>query len=327
MQLRGPQNILRMLSTCSFYRPYQATHPPASTHLASTDDLLARFNLIPFYDKYVRPPPPPSAPVVDDKGKGRATSPIFDDIDSEKKKKNSYRHLIKDVPGKHSTKKDEYLATIMQIPPKQRIPIVPFDSRTQREAFTLNPEGIKGWNTGALILESAQAREDRRKRKELKKLARAQVQGLEPQPSTPAAIPAQPQLPQQSQQVRPHVPAVQIPQSTQAGATPTPTSATAPTFPRNGTPTSAAPKNAGIGALPSRAGTPAGTKGKKREHDTMDTLPVQQPLSANGAIGIGIIGAKAGSGGVRPRPIKKQRMDTQGQAREMPVQQPTPQGA
>lgn len=41
-------------------------------------------------------------------------------------------------------KKDDYLATIMQIPPKQHIPIVQFDAKTQMEAFTVSAEGIKG---------------------------------------------------------------------------------------------------------------------------------------------------------------------------------------
>jgi hypothetical protein len=41
-------------------------------------------------------------------------------------------------------KKDDYLSTIMQIPPKQRIKITPFDIKTQREAFTVSLEGLKG---------------------------------------------------------------------------------------------------------------------------------------------------------------------------------------
>lgn len=79
-------------------------------------------------------------------------------------------------------KKDDYLVTVMQAPPKQHIPIVQFDMKTQKEAFTVSAEGLKGvcfvctthtsivliplsqWNAGALILESAQAREDRKKR-------------------------------------------------------------------------------------------------------------------------------------------------------------------
>lgn len=54
--------------------------------------------------------------------------------------------LIDVVPaeGKHSLKKDDYLSTIMQIPPKQRIPITPFDLKTQREAFSVSLDGLKG---------------------------------------------------------------------------------------------------------------------------------------------------------------------------------------
>jgi hypothetical protein len=46
--------------------------------------------------------------------------------------------------GKHSLKKDDYLSMMMQIPPKQRIPITPFDVKTQRDAFTVSLEGLKG---------------------------------------------------------------------------------------------------------------------------------------------------------------------------------------
>jgi hypothetical protein len=51
--------------------------------------------------------------------------------------------------------------------------------------------------------------------------------------------------------------------------------------------------------------------------------------AVNGQARPPVMNAKAGSGGIRPRPIKKQRMDTQGQSRDVsqPVQQPTPQGA
>ena len=87
------------------------------------------------------------------------------------------------VAGKHSMKKDEYLATMMQVPEKQKIAIVPFDTRTQREAFSIGLDGLKGvrlscvcsrrrgltgagvqWNMTALVAESPQAREDRKKR-------------------------------------------------------------------------------------------------------------------------------------------------------------------
>jgi hypothetical protein len=48
------------------------------------------------------------------------------------------------ITGKHSMKKDDYLTTIMQVPSKQRIPITPFDLKTQREAFSVSLEGLKG---------------------------------------------------------------------------------------------------------------------------------------------------------------------------------------
>lgn len=102
------------------------THPP---HLSSTQDLLARFSLLSAYDKYVRPfaapaeigldqngpaSTLPSASGVPEKGKGKevmdtpGSSGIADGGDGdddeatgkgEKKKKNTYKHLIKGVPG------------------------------------------------------------------------------------------------------------------------------------------------------------------------------------------------------------------------------------
>ena len=188
------------------------TGPPLpETLLASTQDLISRFNLLPAYDKYVRPTILPatgpsatdlpdisafdqtanSTPSVQgaapglDKGKGKekdammvdsqagmgvpltggpGVAVIADDATDkgEKKRKNTYKHLIKGIPGtfpgycqdavfkvtfgsgKHSMKKDDYLATMMLIPPKQRMEIVPFDARTQRDAFTVSLEGLKG---------------------------------------------------------------------------------------------------------------------------------------------------------------------------------------
>lgn len=94
-------------------KPVSAAPPP---RLASTHDLLARFHLLPAYDKYVRPPPddPPEPQEKPDNGKGKArehsTAPQTpggdhdrDDDDAAQtkgeKKKNSYKHLIKGVPG------------------------------------------------------------------------------------------------------------------------------------------------------------------------------------------------------------------------------------
>lgn len=48
-------------------------------------------------------------------------------------------------------KKDDYLTTMIQVPPKQKISIQPFDLKTQREAFSVSLEGIKGvWLSFAL---------------------------------------------------------------------------------------------------------------------------------------------------------------------------------
>jgi len=149
------------------------SRPPP--YFKSTEDLLSKFQLLSAYDSYVRPflPPDDMSP---DKGKGkqRDMSPIpqphsvhindqDDDELDRRKTKNSYKHLIKGIPGsmtlciqfqpallltrptgKHSTKKDDFLTTIMQVPPKQRINIVPFDSVTQRDAFSVGLDGLKG---------------------------------------------------------------------------------------------------------------------------------------------------------------------------------------
>jgi len=73
-------------------------------------------------------------------------------------------------------------------------------------------------------------------------------------------------------------------------------------------------------------------RGVKREREA-DGPPVngsgvalpQQNLNGNGVVRpVTVVNAKAGSGGIRPRPVKKQRQDLQGNAREMPIQQPTP---
>ncbi|KAF9004000.1 hypothetical protein BDQ17DRAFT_1390390 [Cyathus striatus] len=395
--------------------------PPApplpKQHLESTQDLLGRFHLHDAYDKYVKShyatsaaeyaldaanassPGGSAMPVTPggvDKGKGRELDATMHTPGptGEKKKKNTYKHLIKGVPGKHSLKKDDFLSTIMVVPEKQRHKITPFDAKTQHDAFEVSLEGIKGWNINTLVLESAQAREDRKKRKELKRLAKAQQQAQQTQqqsgaPTAGSTPLAQPQLQAVPVQAPIPTPAAAsqgngIPRtagntrpSTPAGGgvgTPRPLS-TVPrpgsTVPRPGSavprPGSTAPaqtpQSHGLPYKP--VGTPLRTvtptvntamdvdyRGKKRDRD-------DAPLSANGngygngvmgngngyqqqqqamnGAGMGMmngsktaVGAKAGVAGVRPRPIKKQRVDMQGQARDVnaPVQQqPTPTGA
>jgi hypothetical protein len=108
---------------------------PPRQHLASTQDLLSRLQLLPAYDKYVRPPqssldgpldvkpnlngggntntqlPNPMSPLID-KGKGREVPVRGGDVDMHdpndgdeddvggKKKRNNYKHLIRGIPGK-----------------------------------------------------------------------------------------------------------------------------------------------------------------------------------------------------------------------------------
>ncbi|KAG6817669.1 hypothetical protein H0H87_005427 [Tephrocybe sp. NHM501043] len=430
-------------SSSLFLPPPPAPPKTQQTHLSSTQDLLSRFLLLPEYDKYVRPfaaptetgldllgptPVTPGATGVVDKGKGKETevgsvTPVAPDGDGDdeeggkgdKKQRNNYKHLIKGIPGKHSLKKDDYLTTTMLVPPKQRIQIAPFDGRTQREAFAVSLEGLKGWNPNALVLESAQAREDRKKRKEAKRLQKLQVQAaLAASVAQPQPIPAPPGSASNRPPMSNGTPR---PGSTAPLARPTPVTAgptapvqrpgsavqrpgsTKPPVPRTGSavprPGSAAPKNAlppvETSTTTPRIATPlrsAATstvtptsaipyqttfddkRGMKRERDE---LPVTAPPPVNrmGAPHVNgngngvaappkaIINAKAGTAGIRPRPLKKQRMvrvlhsflvpfnsiihlfysvylvanlfrsfqDMQGQARDVTVtQQPTPQG-
>ncbi|KAF9243504.1 hypothetical protein BU15DRAFT_86450 [Melanogaster broomeanus] len=314
------------------FLPPAVAYSQPQTFLASTQDLLARFHLHAAYEKNVRIPLSQSfAPASSSIAPSNPPHHPSPDVD-EKKKKNSYRHLIKSLPGKHSMKKDDYFTTVMQVPPKQRIPIVEFDARTQREAFTVSAEGLKGWNAGTLILESAQAREDRKKRKELKKLARAQALTPGPLPGTPSALPqSQPAPPHstipsaqqppgalQTPQGKPRVSAVTIPPpGGRSGTTPTPTSAT----PRSAVPT---------GVLPTGTTTPMPSvmAGRKRElEDVALQPPTPTTHSSNVNAPVGVVGARAGVGAARPRPVKKQRVDIQGQSRDVLMQQPTPQGS
>lgn len=184
--------------------------PPPRQHLASTQDLILRLQLLPAYDKYVRPHITPQGTLPDvssssnlnldaatntpaangfvlppipghvDKGKGREVPMPEGDVEmqdgdeeegkGDKKKKNNYKHLIKGIPGtflrlcheftlctvhdfgswltfpflgKHSMKKDDYLSTIIHVPPKQRLKIRRFDEKTQEDAFTVSLEGLK----------------------------------------------------------------------------------------------------------------------------------------------------------------------------------------
>ncbi|RXW17290.1 hypothetical protein EST38_g8566 [Candolleomyces aberdarensis] len=374
--------------------------PPPKQHLESTQDLLARFHLHSAYDRYVRPAIVPGNEATGggmgagassgDKGKGKEVdmdvgetgAKMGSDVvpgggedddeggggKGEKKKKNTYKHLIKGLP---------------------------------EDAFAVSPEGLKGWNANALVLESAQAREDRRKRKELKRLAnlaKAQQQQQQGQQQEQTAQPPAPGVPLQAPVPttapvtsfksqgsgtplgNPSTPrsavvsggtprpgsTVPRPGSTisrpgTASGTPAATpvqpvqSAAKPPVPRPG---STVPRpGSTIQGLPPRppsthpappvtsmkVSTPYGDqpRGQKRPRDEANPGQMTNGSNGNGAlngtsngtapVSGGVVppkpflSAKAGSAGVRPRPVKKQRVDTP-QSNGAVQQQPTPQG-
>ena len=113
----GP-SFLRQYGSLDFAdSPPRSGPPHPKPYFKSTEDLITRFQLLPAYDKYVRPFAPPVAQVgATDKGKGKEIPPLAasspaaagpaggddgeeeDGAKGEKKHKN-YRHLIKAVPG------------------------------------------------------------------------------------------------------------------------------------------------------------------------------------------------------------------------------------
>jgi len=189
----------------------------------------------------------------------------------------------------------------MQVPPKQRINIVPFDSTTQRDAFSVGLDGLKGWNVNTLISETPQAREDRRRKKELKKLAKSHALGNLSQHTSAAP--------------------------TQTDRTPGPRTTTPKIAPSNivGRPPVLTPTTTDP-VVPEHAPLDLSQKrGKKRElEETTTVSPQQNHRQATPPVTV-VIGAN----GVKQRPIKKQRVDVQVQVqtRDLPLQQqPTPQG-
>ncbi|KAI0833782.1 hypothetical protein BC628DRAFT_1527871 [Trametes gibbosa] len=359
--LAGPST---MPEVPSLYLPPPGRPPLPPPYFTSTQDLLSRFQLLPSYDKYVRPYAPPvnstsqaTSSGATEKGKGKekdipprdavVSSPAAhtpgaaqdgDEEDGAREKKfKNYRHLIKGIPGKHSMKKDDYLTNLMQIPPKQKIAITPFDLRTQRDAFSVSLEGLKGWNIHALVAESSQAREDRKRRKELKKQAKAQAQGI-PQSAagmgshTPLALPATPTAMSAPTLVGPISSVVPPRNSTpRPGVSKPPPTHQQPAQPRGRTPvgigTPRSMPRPGSGAVDQPSGLPM--RGIKRERENTtdtglqvngNTLPSAQHQEGARP---GLKGAKAGNAGIRPRPVKKQRLDTNGHA-HLPIQQPTP---
>ncbi|KDQ59198.1 hypothetical protein JAAARDRAFT_33930 [Jaapia argillacea MUCL 33604] len=380
--IAGPSNLSQNIP---LYLPPPAQPRPRS-YFTSTDDLLSRFHLLPAYDQYVRPYAAPiskdlatsPSATTTDKGKGKekeVTTPAAastpgglqdgddDESNERKKKKNNYRHLIKGIPGKHSMKKDDYLTTMIQVPPKQKVAITPFDVKTQRDAFAVSLDGIKGWNINTLVEESPQAREDRKKRKELKKLGKVQAvptpapsgavstpgpSHTVPTPASTSGVPVH-----RSNTPRPgalHPGTGQPPGRVATPAssnTPRPQPTSSHPLPTIPAPIARPPGINQHASTPSSNSTAARAtpdpfnRGKKRERDESSTPVVHSnqphpgsgvPSLQNGTTvnGTGhnakpIVSARAGVPGARPRPIKRQRME-HGQSNQVPVQQPTPQG-
>ncbi|ORY52194.1 hypothetical protein BCR35DRAFT_296965 [Leucosporidium creatinivorum] len=147
--------------------------------LSGSQDLISLFGLSPVYDTFLRPYLPESVTGAagegeDLKGKGKekavetpgggAGAPKsigitlggvrIGEVDKPKKAKmeKQYSHLIQDIPGRNTIKKDHYIRDLVLNPDVQPPHIVPFDEQTLRDAFTLKPGQIPGFD--ALIWES-----------------------------------------------------------------------------------------------------------------------------------------------------------------------------
>lgn len=268
-------------------------------------------------------------------------------------------------------KKDEYLVTMMVVPPKQRTQITPFDQRTQREAFTVSPEGLKGVRNSSFscylisislsitflvesqhshrrIASGARRPEEAGsclthclfvyidlpiKQKELKRLAKLQAAGLpfhttstaSPSPATPTFPPPQ----SATSTTAPHP--LPLPRTGNGTPKPPPNLSVSVSMPSGitpirsatGTPLSARapPLSAGVGGLQSSASFPP-SRGVKREREDGGLANGNVNGAGGGVNGVGL-GAKQAAGtpavlggvkagvvvpGVKPRPVKKQRM-------------------
>ncbi|KAI0749969.1 hypothetical protein C8Q80DRAFT_658344 [Daedaleopsis nitida] len=319
--------------------------PQPPPYFRSTEDLLVRFQLLGAYDKYVRPFASPVAQAsATDKGKAKEVLPLppsspaalgaaaGDEADDDEggkgeKKHKNYKHLIKAVPGKHSMRKDDSLGRLMGEAPKQKMEIKTFSQKTTREAFSVSLEGLKGWNIHALVAESPQAREDRKRR------IPSQPSAL-PGPTTPSGVP---QTPGVAPTPSGAAPVAAPPRTTtpRPGSQKPPPTHSQPSQPRGRTPVGigtphsvSTPTSGGAPPVPLPSATSVARaqpetvaapppRGVKREREDSG-LQVNGNIPPQGPDGVKI--AKAGVAGVRPRPVKKPRLDASGQ----PYQQPTP---
>ncbi|KAI9310720.1 hypothetical protein BX666DRAFT_2004117 [Dichotomocladium elegans] len=99
--------------------------------LLGSQDLMTYYNLIPIYDKFVRPYPPPD----------RATH-----------LEQSLQSYIAHLPGKNVIEPDGFLFKLLRDPqiPDQGPPIRQLDPDVLRDAYTLRPGPIPGFDASIL---------------------------------------------------------------------------------------------------------------------------------------------------------------------------------
>ncbi|KAI9248874.1 hypothetical protein BDA99DRAFT_524675 [Phascolomyces articulosus] len=104
---------------------------PNNKRLLGSQDLLTYYNLIPIYEKYVRPYPPP---------------------DRASKLDPTLHSYISDLPGKNDIEPDGFLFNLLRDPqiPDRGPPITKLDSDVLKEAYALKPGPIPGFDASIL---------------------------------------------------------------------------------------------------------------------------------------------------------------------------------
>ncbi|KAL8290314.1 hypothetical protein RQP46_002572 [Phenoliferia psychrophenolica] len=144
--------------------------------LSGSQDLLDLFELLPLYETYVRPYVAlPSTAPGSPKGKERepsggtttlgfsiagvriggvalAGNAAADDKAKKAKMDKTYTHLVADIPGRNTIKKDKHLRDCVLNPDIQPVHIQPFDASNLRGAFSLKTGAIPGFD--AMIWET-----------------------------------------------------------------------------------------------------------------------------------------------------------------------------
>jgi len=211
-----------------FPPPMPRTHHPPRL-INSTQDLLGRLRITSSYDSFVRPYLRSTGQgkvdgATEEKGKGKLVEiqsmdgvmengtalvstmgagttgggALEDSAGGGKKKRfeHGYKTFISDLPGKHSSKKDTYLTNLVQQPPKQRIDITPFDSRTL-EGFQLAQGVLQGFNQAIWLSDD---KEKKKKKKKNRRHPEGSAAGATPVPdqSNPPGPPPIPPGPSSS---------------------------------------------------------------------------------------------------------------------------------